>query len=459
MTDVFIRPTATAGFKGRVLRAGDDGYDEARQVFNGMIDRRPERIMRCTDAADVVEAVRSARETGLPVSVYGGGHGVTGAAVIDNGVCIDLRPIDHTVVDPVNRTLKVGSGATWGAVDALCQQHGLAVTGGRVSTTGVGGLALGSGSGWLERKLGYTCDNLLELELVTADGRVVTASADENPDLFWALRGGSGNFGIVTEFTFRLHAIGPVVLGGMLLHPAERAAGLLRFWRDFMIEAPDDVGSALAFITAPPLDFVPEPLRGHPVVGLIICYAGDPEEGRKVLAPLLEWGPPAIDLVQPMPYVAVQQLLDAGNPKGMRNYWKADFLDAFPDAAIDELVLVANRPTSPFSQVTLVAGGGAIARVPVDATAFSVRTAPFNIHFLSVWGDAADDEANIAHTRALWETMQTWADGRVYLNFIGDEGPERVERAYGEETYRRLQQIKRIWDPENVFCHNQNIKP
>jgi FAD/FMN-containing dehydrogenase len=355
--------------------------------------------------------------------------------------------------------VKVGGGATWGALDAICQQHGLAVTGGRVSTTGVGGLVLGSGSGWLERKLGFTCDNLIEAEVVTADGRVVTASAEDNPDLFWGLRGGSGNFGIVTSFTFRLHPVGPIVLGGMVMHPAERAAELMKFWRDFMLDAPDEVGSGFAFITAPPMDFVPEPVRGQPVVGLVLCYAGDPEEGRSVMAPLIEWGPPAIDLVQPMPYTAVQQLIDAGNPKGLRNYWKADFLDALPDEAVDALVPLATSPTSPLSQVIVVAGGGAVARVPEGATAFGQRTAPFNIHFLSVWGDPADDEVNIAHTRELADAMHPWANGKVYLNFIGDEGRERVESAYGPETYARLRQVKRTWDPENVFRHNQNIEP
>jgi hypothetical protein len=245
----------------------------------------------------------------------------------------------------------------------------------------------------------------------------------------------------------------------MVMHPVEAAGDLLRFWRDFMADAPDEVGGGCAFITAPPLDFVPEPVRGKPVVGLILCYAGDVDEGRSVLAPLIEWGPPAINLVQPMPYVAVQQLIDAGNPKGMRNYWKADFLDALPDEAIDALVPVATRPTSPLSQVIVIASGGAIARVPEDATAFGQRGTAFNIHFLSVWPDPADDEVNIGHTRELADTMQPWVNGRVYLNFIGDEGPERVETAYGAQTYARLREVKRAWDPENVFCNNQNIKP
>ena len=458
MPDLSAQPTAPA-FKGTVLMPTDAGYDDTRRVFNGLVDRRPSRVMRCTDAADVSAALMQARQEGQPVSVYGGGHGVTGSAVVDQGICIDLRGLDRVVVDPVARTARVGGGATWGGVDTATQEFGLAVTGGRVSTTGVGGLSLGSGSGWLERSLGFACDNLLSAEVVTADGRIVTASERENPDLFWAIRGGGGNFGVVTEFTFKLHPVGPIVLGGMLMYPASAAHKLVRFWRDFMTDAPDEVGSAVAFITAPPADFVPEPVRGQPVVGVLICYAGDPETGAEVLAPLLEFGPPAVNLVQPMPYVAVQHLIDEGNPKGLRNYWNADFLAELPDDAVDTLVTHALKPTSPLSQVILMPGGGAIARVPEDATAFGQRNAPFNVHFLSMWADPADDEQNIRHTRNLSAAMKPWSTGRAYLNFIGDEGPGRVEAAYGPDRYARLQQIKRIWDPENVFRHNQNITP
>jgi FAD/FMN-containing dehydrogenase len=458
MTDLSAQPTAPA-FKGTVLTPADPGYDDARRVFNGLVDRRPARIMRCTDAADVGSALLLARQEGLPVSVYGGGHGVTGSAVVDGGMCIDLRALDRVVVDPVAATARVGGGATWGAVDAATQEFGLAVTAGRVSDTGVGGLTLGSGSGWLERAFGFTCDNILEAQVVTADGRIVTASADENPDLFWAIRGGGGNFGIVTEFLFQLHPVGPIVLGGMLMYPASMARSVVRFWRGFMTEAPDEVGSGVAFVTAPPLDFVPEPVRGQPVVAVFVCYAGDPATGAEVMAPLLEYGPPAVNMVQPMPYVALQRLLDEGNQKGMRNYWTADFLAELNDEAVDTLVSHATAPRSPLSQVILVAGGGAVARVPDEATALGQRNAPWNIHYLSMWADPADDDANIRHTRSMAEAMRPWTTGRVYLNYIGEEGPGRVEAAYGPEKYARLQQIKRIWDPDNVFRHNQNITP
>ncbi len=446
-------------FQGTTLRASDPAYDEARQVFNGMIDRRPERILRCHSAEDVVAALAVARLEGLPVSIYGGGHGVTGSAVVDGGVCIDLRGINDVDVDPEARTVRVGGGATWAAIDAATQEHGLAVTGGRMSTTGVGGLTLGSGSGWLERAYGFTCDNLISARVVTADGRLVTASEQEHPDLFWALRGGGGNFGIVTEFEFQLHAVGPIVLGGLLMYPAQMAGELLRFWRDFMLDAPDEVGCAVAFITAPPLDFVPEPVRGQPVLGVVICYAGDAEAGREVLAPILEFGPPAVNMVQPMPYVAVQRLIDDGNPKGARNYWSADYFDGLPDEAIDTLASHATKPLSPLTQTIVVAGGGAIARVPDDATACGGREAPFNIHYLTMWTDPAADDANIAFMRDMSTAMKPWTTGHVYVNFIGDEGPGRIKAAYGAERFSRLQKIKRVWDPGNLFRHNQNIPP
>lgn len=450
----------TVQFKGPVLSSADVGYDEARAVFNGLVDRRPKRIMQCLDGADVATAILSARAEGLPLSVYGGGHSVTGAALVDGGVCVDLRGIDHVVVDVDRQTARVGGGARWGKVDAVTQEHGLAVTGGRVSTTGVGGLTLGSGSGWLERSLGFTVDNMLSAQVVTADGRTVTASAAENTDLFWAIRGGGGNFGVVTEFELQLHRVGPMVLGGMLLYPGGTGREVLKNYRDFIEHAPDAVGGGVAFITAPPADFVPEPARGKPCVGVLICYNGDPDEGRRVLAPLLEFGPPAVSMVDAMPYVAVQQLIDPANPAGMHNYWSGDFLSELSDEAIDTFVSHVESPVSPLSQMLVVPGGGAVARVADDATALIQRSAPWNLHYLSMWPpDHRQDDANIAFTRALAAAMKPWTTGKVYLNYIGDEGLHRVETAYGPDTYQRLRDIKRIWDPENVFRNNQNIPP
>jgi len=447
-------------YTGLTLMPGEPGYDDARRVFNGLVDRRPERILRPANDAEVAAAVRSAVDAGSLVSVYGGGHGVTGAAVVDGGVCIDLRGMDAVEVRPDERVLKVGGGATWGPVDAATQQHGLAVTGGRVSTTGVAGLALGSGSGWLERRCGLTCDNLLEARVATADGGVVTASSEENPDLFWALRGGGGNFGVVTEFTFRLHQIGPMVLGGMLLYPGHLARELLTFWNEFVADAPDELGSAVALITAPPADFVPEPVRGKPVAGVIICWSGPIEEGERVLAPLRAFGPPAMDLVQPMPYTAVQQLIDEGNPSGMHNYWSGDFLTGLPGDAIEALVSHAQTAPSPLTQLIVMQGGGAVSRVGEDDTAFGQRHAPYNLHYLGMWPpDHAEDQRNIDYTRAVVAAMKPWTTGNAYLNFIGDEGLTRVEAAFGREKFARLQSIKDVWDPTNVFRHNQNIPP
>ena len=448
-----------SGFNGIEINPGDAEYDDARALFNSMIDRRPQVILRCTSADDVVAVVNYARDAGLPLSVYGGGHSVTGAAVVDGGVVCDMRGMKGIDVDPDARIARAEAGLNWGEFDAATQEHGLAVTGGRVPDTGIAGLALGSGSGWLERKFGFTCDNLVKVEVVTADGRKVVASADENPDLFWGIRGGGGNFGIVTAFHLTLHEVGPVLLGGLLAWPAFMGGDVARMYRDLVADAPDDFGSALAFITAPPEEFVPEPARGQPAVGMVVCWAGDLDEGERFLAPVRAFGPPAVDLIGPMPYVAVQQLLEPGNPRGRRNYWTGDFLAEFPDEAIDAFVQHAAQPVSPFSQMILIPGGGAISRVPEDASAFGQRRAPFNIHLLSMWEGAEHDAANIAYTKDISAAMKPWTTGAAYLNFIGDEGAERVRAGFGPEKFARLQALKKEWDPNNVFCHNQNIPP
>ena len=321
---------AASGFAGEVIHRGHPRYDELRQVYNGLIDRRPALIARCGDPADVSAAILFARGRDLPVSVYGGGHNVTGNAVCDDAVTIDLRPMKGIAVDPEARTCRAEAGLTWGELDAATQEHGLAVTGGRVSTTGLSGLALGGGSGWIERACGYTVDNMLSVELVTADGDLVTASESENPDLFWGTRGGGGNLGVATAFELRLHPIGPTVLGGMLMYPATMAVDVLRNFRDVMATAPDEVGSGVCLLTAPHEEFVPEPVRGRPVVGVVLCYAGPPEQGEEALRPLREFGPPALDAVGPMPYVALQQLIDPAYPDGLRNYWTGDFLSGLP---------------------------------------------------------------------------------------------------------------------------------
>jgi FAD/FMN-containing dehydrogenase len=448
-----------SGFEGALLRPSDAGYDATRAVFNAMIDRSPALIARCVSANDVAAAVNFARDQNMALSVYGGGHGVTGSAVCDDGLCIDLRPMKAVTVDAATAVVRAEPGLTWGELDAATQAHGLAVTGGRVSTTGIGGLALGSGSGWLERKLGFTCDNLIRAEVVTADGCQLVASESENPDLFWALRGGGGNFGIVTAFHLQLHPIGPLVLGGMLIHSAADAGQVVRFWRDFMLDAPDEVGSGLAFITAPDLDVIPPAARGKPSIAIVVCYSGDIDHGSKVLQPLLEFGPPAANLVQPMPYLAVQQLLDLACPKGMLNYWTADFLSELPDDAVATLADAATQPVSALTQIIVIPGGGAISRVGEDAMAFGNRHAPWNIHYLSMWADPAETEHNIAYTRQISAAMKPWATGGAYLNYLGDEGQQRIAAAFGPDKYPRLQNLKAKYDPTNLFRHNQNIQP
>ena len=459
MTDTSTRPSAWPGLHGQLVWPDDPGYDDVRRVFNAMVDRRPAVVVRCADAQDVVLGLAHARTTGAEVTVYGGGHGVTGSAVADDAVCLDLRGMKGIRVDPVARTAEVETGCTWGELDAATQEHGLAVTGGRVSTTGVAGLALGSGSGWLERSLGFTCDNLLAAELVTAAGQVVTASAGSNPELFWGIRGGGGNFGVVTRMTLRLDPVGPLLLGGMLLYPAAQALEVVRSWTTFMATAPDEVGGAVAFVTAPPADFVPPALRGQPAVGVVVCYLGDVDRGREVLAPLLGLGAPAVTMVQPMPYVALQELIDGANRHGLRNYWSADFYGELPEEALETLCASATRAVSPLTQAICVRGGGAVGRVPEDATAFGNRAALYNVHYLSMWADASEDGRNVAWTRAILAAMKPWSTGGVYLNFIGDEGQARVRSAFTAGTWDRLRALKRVWDPDNVFRHNQNIPP
>jgi FAD/FMN-containing dehydrogenase len=384
---------------------------------------------------------------------------VTGNAVCDGGVTIDLRPMKGIEVDSGSRVCRAEAGLTWGEVDAAAQRHGLAVTGGRMSTTGLAGLALGGGSGWLERQCGYTVDNLLSVETVTADGQILTASEHEHPELFWGTRGGGGNFGVATRFELRLHPIGPAVLGGMLMYPAAMAAAVLRNFRDVMADAPDPVGAGVALVTAPPEEFVPEPVRGQPVVGVIVCYAGAPEEGEEALRPLREFGPPALDMVAPMPYVDLQRLIDSSYPTGMRNHWTGDFLSGLPDEAIDVMCRFHLSKPSAMTQILLLPGGGVGARVPDGTMAIGQRQAPFNIHITSLWPDPAEDAANIAWTRALSTALKPFTTGRVYVNFIGDEGEERVIASFGAEGYARLQELKARYDPANLFASNQNIKP
>lgn len=447
---------AIAGFGGALLHSGDAGYDDARKVFNGMIDRHPAVIARVGSADDVARAIKLARDRNLPLSVYGGGHGLTGSAVAEGGVCVDMRGMKRIEVNPAARTVRVEAGANWGEFDAATQAHGLAVTGGRNPTTGVAGLTLGSGSGWIERKFGFVCDNLFKIELVTADGRQVVASDTENPELFWGLRGGGGNFGVVTAFHLKVHPVG-TILGGPLLYPPQMAAAVLKNYRDFMATAPDEICGGVVFTTAPDAPFVPPPARGKGIVIVLLAYVGDVATGEKALAPLRAFGPPVADLVHPMPYAELQQ--STPTPWGMQNYSTADFLSSFPDEAIDKFAVHALTPISPETAIVVIPGGGAPSRVGEEATAFGARNAPFNVHYLGAWLNPADNPVNVARTKAIAATLKPWATGRAYLNFLSENNDAAIAESFGEKKIQRLRALKRIWDPENLFRNNYNIRP
>jgi FAD/FMN-containing dehydrogenase len=433
----------------------DPKYDEARAVYNSMIDKRPAVIAECATPEDVAHALELASREGYAVAVRAGGHSVAGVSVNDGGLVIDVRPMKRIVVNPQAKTAKVGAGVTWGEFDAATQAHGLATTGGRVSTTGVAGLTLGGGSGWTERKYGLACDNLISVDLVTADGRELTASETEHPELFWALHGGGGNFGVVTAFEFRLHQLGPTVLAGLLGWNADVGRDVARVYRDMAYDSPDELGSGLVFLTGPPEEIVPEQLRGVPMAGLAVLWAGDPAEGQDAIKPFLDLHPEA-NLVAPMPYTDFQKLID--DPPGLRNYWTAEFHDEFSDDAIDVFVKYGSERKSPLTQQVLLPWGGAVAEAE-GTTPMAHRSARWITHPFAVWESPADDDANMAWARSFRRDMARFTNGGVYLNFIGDEGQDRIRAAFGDQSYRRLADVKAAYDPDNIFQGNQNIHP
>jgi FAD/FMN-containing dehydrogenase len=447
-------------FHGELLAPGDAGYDAARAVFNAMIDRRPGLIARCSSAEDVVQAVTFARERGILVSVRCTGHNIGGFAVCDDGLVIDLSRMKGIAVDAGARTVRVDAGCNWGDVADALQPHGLAVPGGFVSVTGVSGLTLGGGLGWLVRKYGLSLDNLLSADMVLADGRRVTASATANDDLFWAIRGGGGNFGVVTTFEFQAHPVGTVV-AGIVLHPAAKAAEAMRTWRDFDAPSPEANTQGALLFHFPDDPSGPPPLVGQPLVGLGGVYAGPIEEGEAVLRPLREYGPPLVDLFQPMPYSAAQRMSDFVFPPGLLGYWKSGYLAELSDRAIDVIAdFFARVPSKNTVVVIEHNGNGAMERVPDDATAFGHRGWPYNFVVTSAWKEPADTDRNIAWTRELFAAMQPFLASGVYVNYLGaDEGAERVRAAYGAEKHARLVALKSKYDPENLFRMNQNIAP
>jgi FAD/FMN-containing dehydrogenase len=441
-----------AGFRGALLRPADPGYEDARRVWNGMIDRRPALIARCAGAADVMRAVDFAREGGLPLAVRGGGHNVAGNAVCHGGVVIDLSRMRAIRVDPARRTARAEGGVTWGDFDRETQAFGLATTGGIVSTTGIGGLTLGGGIGWLARSYGLACDNLVSVDLVTADGRLKTVSPTEHADLFWGLRGGGGNFGVATSLEFRLHPVGPV-LGGLLIHPFEAARDLLRLYRDLTATAPPEL-TCFAVLTSS--------AEGAPVAAVAVCYNGRAEDGERLLRPLRAFGTPLLDGIGPLPYTGQQTMLDAFYPPGLLNYWKSSFLTGLEDDAIDTmLAYCADRPT-PLCHMAIEQMGGAVSRVAPEETAFAHRERPYNFLCLGVTADAAEAQACVSWARRFWEAMQPSSSGGVYVNYLGaesDEGADRVREAYGSAKYGQLSALKAQYDPGNLFRLNQNIRP
>jgi FAD/FMN-containing dehydrogenase len=435
---------------GRVLRPTDDGYEAARKVHNGLVDREPAVIVRCRSAADAAAGVRFARAAGLDVCVRGGGHNVAGRAVVDGAVMIDLAEMKGTSVDADARTVRAEGGLNWAELNAATAEHGLAVTGGAISTTGIAGLTLGGGLGWLMAKYGLAADNVLAVELVNAEGEVLQVTEDSDPDLFWALRGGGGNFGIATTFTYRLHPL-EMVTGGLIAHPVEAAPELLRFYRDAVADCPDDLTVFAALAHAPDGS-------GVKLAAMVVFHTGDEEQAEADLAPFKSWGSPAVVEVGRMPYQVMNTLLDAGYPAGALNYWLASFADTLSDGLIDEMVERFASVPSPMSAILMEHFHGAVTRVGVTDTAVPHRHEGWNVFIPSVWTDRAETDENVAWTRETFRAFRPHLEERRWLNYLGDDEGDAVQAAYGP-NYQRLLELKRRYDPENVFHHNHNIDP
>jgi FAD/FMN-containing dehydrogenase len=455
-----VSELAMGGFAGEVVRPGDAAYDHARRVWNGAIDRRPALIARCRSSADVAAAVRFGLRQELPIAVRGGGHSIPGLSVCEGGLVVDLSPMKTIDIDPTAGVARVEPGVLWRELDTATQEHGFAVPGGEVSHTGVAGLTLGGGIGWLSRLYGLTCDSLAAARLVTADGSVLEVTEATEPDLLWGLRGGGGNFGVVTQFSLRLHPVPVPMYAGMVIHPLDRARDGLRVFLDLAATAPDALGLNAALVTAPPAPFIPTHLHGRPVVVLAGGFVGSLEEGAQVLRPIREFAEPALDTFGPLPYTALQAIVDDTVPAGLASYARSEWLGPLDAAGIDALVEAAGQMTSPLSQVLLRIMGGAIGRVPADSTAFRYRNTTAMLTLNAMWPDAADPgQPHQGWARHTWQQLRPWSAGGAYINHLCEEGPDRVREAYGEHTWNRLVQLKHHYDPDNVFRLNQNIPP
>jgi FAD/FMN-containing dehydrogenase len=446
--------------QGEIIRPSDAGYDDTRVIWNAMIDKYPALIVRCTSSDDVIEAVNFARENNLLLSVRGSGHNVAGSAVCDGGLMIDLSLMKGIQVDPENGVASAEPGVVFGELDRATQPFGLAAPGGIVSETGIAGLTLGGGFGWLSRKYGFTCDNLLSAEIVTADGELLTASASKNSDLFWGIRGGGGNFGIATSFEYQLQPVGPEVLAGMIIYPLDTAGDVLRFYRDYTASTPEELGALAVFLLAPPAPFIPEKLHGKPVLAIMVSYIGDVEEAQRVVQPLRDFGSPIVDGIKVKPFSEHNSALDTGQPNGKHYYWKSEYMTEIVDEAIETLVSFAANMTSPYSRLAVFHLGGAIKRHKEQDMAVSHRNAEYVVAINTGWADPQDTEKQIQWTRDLWTAIRPFSSGGVYVNFLSaDDGEDRVRAAYGEEKFERLVQLKSKYDPQNLFQVNKNIKP
>jgi FAD/FMN-containing dehydrogenase len=441
---------------GGLHEPGDPEFEDACTLYSSAIDKRPRFVARCASADDVVAVLAFAREHDAQIAVRAGGHSVTGASLVEDGIVLDVRPMCDVDVDPERRVARVGGGATWSHVDRATQEHGLATTGGRVSTTGVAGLTMGGGSGWLERKHGLACDNLIAAELVTASGELVRASADENPDLLYALRGGGANFGVVTAMEFQLHPLPETIFAGFLLHHADRGREALAAYRDAMLNGPDELGLALMFFTAPDEDEIPADLRGRPCVLIGGLYAGSVEDGEKAMRGIREFAEPAVDFFGPTTYADFQCSLD--DPPGFRNYWTAENLVEVPDEAIDAVVArAAELPEGGASQIFIVCWGGRVAD-GAEGSPIDGRDTKMVVHPLLLWEDPAEDDEMIAFGRGFHDVFRQWTRGAAYLNFVGDEGTGRVKAGFRDGAYERVLEVKRAFDPDNVFQGNQSLR-